>query len=1009
MYTENIEQIMEKVKEFSTIYAPFLIEEKIPLKTYIDENTGSKAVPDSPKGMREIFAGETWGKQFSYSWFYSEFEAGKEVNGKNLWLASENGAVENLVYINGRAVGLFDNIAAERCFPYVHRYQRFVLLTHRAKPGERYRIALEGYASHVIPGCYPLDSAQTFGMNGVYEKNIFNGLYIAVKNLAVASFLNNMQIFTELYENTEDRFLKGELQKCGESLFAILSRCPKKEEIAKPLERANEVLEKCLFRKDKCAKDNCFIGMIGHSHLDTAWLWNTEETRHKFARTMSNAVTLLKEFEEYRFFSSSVVHYRWLKEDYPELFEEVKKLVQCGKIEPNGASYVECDANMTGAESFVRQFVRGTKLLKEYFGYTPDTFWLPDTFGYTGSLPQILCGVGIKNFLTTKLSWNERNKVPHDTFRWVGTDQKSSVLVHLNTMGDWGSPQYILREQRNISTPRAAGRGLHAYGFGDGGGGPHREMVEIAVKMKDTVGLPETAHVLVSDFMKGFREEDLPTVFGELYLELHRGTYTSMHEIKRSNRKLEIALSNAELSYATDKQKWNEKEETDRLYDILLVNQFHDILPGSSINDVNVTAVRQNYAAIGKAQDILRANLPKGKRLFNPHSFAVKTPFIAETEEDFAWAYSNFLGEKNICVSQKLAPYGTAETLPPEQGEIVFSNNVLKTPLLEVTFNANMEIVSLIDRENGRECAEGTLNRIAMYENMPLKFDNWDIDADLPKKELCTAVLQKSETFRERGVFRIVNDYKLGENTILQEMRFYAESKQIEFDTLLDAREQHRVIKAIFETNIVASTFKNEMQFGYEERPLLKNNSIDAAKFEVCNHKYTDISENGYGMSVLNDCKYGISGSGSVLALTLFKNGTHPDDSGDLGKKRFKYALLPHKGGFGDEVVRQAYTFNNPPFMVEKDDFIKPFVQISADNIICETVKVAEDKSGYVLRLYECTKTRTRAKILFEKQVKAAFCNLLEEEIETCNSKNGELFAEFAPLEIKTIKVYLED
>lgn len=1008
MYTENMAQVIEKVKEFSAIYAPFLIEEKIPLKVFIGENTSSRTVPQSSEGMREISVGETWGKQFSYSWFYSEFEAGVSLEGKNLWLISENGAVENLVFVNGRAVGMFDNIPAERCFPYVHRYQRYVLLTEHAKVGEKYRIALEGYASHVVPGCYPLESAQTLGMNGVYEKNIFQGLYVAVKNSAVACFLNLMQIFTELYDHTDDRFLKGELQKCGEKLYSLLSRCPNREEIDKPLEEANKVLEECLFRKGE-KKDNCFIGLIGHSHLDTAWLWNTTETRHKFARTMSNAVTLLKEFEEYRFFSSSVLHYRWLKEDYPALFEEVKELVKRGKIEPNGASYVECDANMTGAESFVRQFVRGTRLLKEYFDYTPDTFWLPDTFGYTGSLPQILCGAGIRNFLTTKLSWNETNQFSYDTFRWVGTDQRSSVLVHLNTMGDWGSPKYILHEKNNIRMPRAANRGLHAYGFGDGGGGPHREMVEIAIRMKDTVGLPETGHVLVSDFMKGFRMQDLPVVFGELYLELHRGTYTSMHEIKRSNRKLEIALSNAELSYAADKRKWDQKSETDKLYDVLLVNQFHDILPGSSIRDVNETAVRENYAAIGGAQKVVRANLPVGKKVFNPHSFAVNTPFVAASEEDFEWTYSNFLGEKNVCVSQYLAPYSTAETAPPKGTEgIVFSGKVLKTPLMQVTFNENMEIVSLIDLENGRECSEGALNRIVMYESMPLKFDNWDIDADLPKKELCCAALEKSEAFGERGVFRIVNRYRLGKNTLLQEMRFFAGSKQIEFDTLLDMKEQHRVVKAVFETNIVASTFKNEMQFGYEERPLLRNNSVDAAKFEVCNHKYTDISENGYGFSVFNDCKYGISGDGSVLALTLFKNGMHPDESGDLGQKRFKYAICPHMGGFSDEVVRRAYIFNNPPFMVGKNDFIKPFLRISADNIICETVKVAEDKSGYVLRLYECAKTRTKAKIFFDGDVKAVYCDLLEREKEVCYSKDGELSTEFAPFEIKTIKICVE-
>lgn len=601
---------------------------------------------------------------------------------------------------------------------------------------------------------------------------------------------------------------------------------------------------------------------------------------------------------------------------------------------------------------------------------------------------------------------------------------------------------------------------LLSYGFGDGGGGPEFEMVEIANRLKDVEGLPRTEHIRVGDFMQKLEKESFrPSVYaGELYLELHRGTLTNQHRIKRNNRKAEIAIRNLEymtILSALQSGKKISGEAIAPLTGLLLLNQFHDILPGTCIPRVHDESLAQTGHVIEEATkqttelladmaeetDAADSTEHAFRTLYNTLSFDRSDVIYVPVEKDshIGGEYAQQIVEKldgqdYLAVDGlNLPAFGSrsvelSDGAPVENADcgavassaetsaavpFVLDGDHLQTPFYDVIFDERGYISSLIDRENGRQLkGEGyALNTFLVAEDVPDSWDNWDLDADIADKwRDCAKLLSRSVVSCGAVELRIRSEYQLTKKSSLQQdMVFYSKDRKIGFETVMNWQDDHRFLKAAFDTSVQSRFARNEVQFGYIERATYRNTSWEKAKFEVSNHKYTDLSEPGYGVAVLNDCKYGVSVENGRIWLSLHKGGCRPDYRGDKGIHECTYALLPHNSGFGAEaVVQPAYELNIAPIVMPGKKELESFVTVDAPNVIVEAVKPMEDGNGYALRLYEAEGTSVRTKIhLTETGEKVMLTNLLEEEIETLPDEK-EIALEFKPFEIKTICVLMK-
>ena len=1027
---QQLNCMISKVFDFENRYKPYVYSAvSQPMNALIYETMDNMYSPPAD-GYREITVGEHWGKQWSYAWFKMIFTVPEELAGKELFFTQDTGAVECLVYINGKCCGEFDNSREDSPDIRLHRTK---LLTSCAKTGETFEIALEGYNGHLRSGNQPYEEPET-------DESRFNreyrGITVLTRNRELYDFLLELRIVDQLWRILpEESFQKGKITAAYEKIFTLLAQRPGTEvpldEALENIGAAREVLKPLL--EMKSGDDSGYAGLIGHSHLDTAWIWPMAETVRKAARTFSNALAMMDLYPEYTFIASSPFHYEWMKKYYPDVFDGIKKRVEEGRWEPNGGSWVETDCNIIGGEMLVRQFIKGQRFNRENFGYTADTFWLPDTFGYSASIPQLMKGCGMKYFITTKLSWNETNVFPFDTFMWRGVDG-TEVLTHFPMIHLWPDPEGIRTNVYKFSRhKKITDKKLLAYGFGDGGGGPCKEMIDVSRKVSDLCGIPKSKHTTVSAFMNNLAAtaEDVPVYDGELYVEGHRGTLTSMHEIKRLNRRIEFGLRNLEIASVMNNVSFK-AEKPDcitELYDAFYPNQFHDILPGSSIQRVHDEAIAQRTAILRKAEDRTQEQLSyvvsekNAVTLFNTLSWERRGTVVLDGRFSIRnhqyQHYKDIDGNEKTAVSGvKIRPFGAVtlyEGKTEEYGNMFeITDKRVETPFASVLFNDNGEIESFIDKESGRELrAEGTLpmNTFLAGDDVPAAWDTWNTDADQKLKMTACAELIESKVISAGSVeLRIRHRYKIPRNSVLtQDIIFYADTPRVDFETVIDWNDKHRLLKTYFGFDIVSSMYRSEIQYGFLERASFRdNNEFEQTKFEVCNHKWSDISENRFGVSVLNDCKYGVSADGNSFMLTLMKGGVRPDLRGDAGIHHFTYSILPHNCGFSAEsTVKPAYELNSVPVTVYgklKDRHLQ-LVEISSDHVICEAVKFAENGNGLVFRLYETEKSGTSClfKPGFEYK-KAYITNMLEEkQQEITPDENGAYIIDFRAFEIKTI------
>ena len=912
------------------------------------------------------------------------------------------------------------------------RYERVytLFICKNARAGETYDLAFELYCGHKKLGCDPWEH---YGDNKYRVGDEFTQTYRNIKivkvNKDIYRCLVDLKIALQLARLEKTDFIQLKAHQLLEKAYPFLVQDVDDhtvEEISEGAAKVSEILAP-LFEKNGGDETRGYVGMLGHSHMDTAWLWPAEETIRKCARTYSMALEIMDNYPDYTFIQSSALHTDWMREYYPQIFEGIKKRVAEGRYEPNGGVWVECDCNITGGESMIRQFLYGQRFTQKYLNYRSDSFWLPDTFGYNAAIPQIMQGCGCKYFYTTKIEWNDLNRFPDDTFIWRGIDG-SEVLTHFTTIATLPMPQTVDNAIRHrVYDKKLNNMKLNTYGFGDGGGGPTFTQLEMLERTLGLPGLPVSESTTASAFMHKLekKKDPLHVHDGELYLEAHRGTLTSMHDIKRYNRQAEKAVRDFEMMNVLANEPVN--PDRDRLIKIMLKNQFHDILPGTCVHVVYERCFPEMKKMISDTETETGKYLAKltspgegSVSVFNQLSFPRNDILTLDGTRSFENAvsqtYTDRDGNEKTDVRISIGAMDTAilkEGSSEASGTpFRYGGNTLDTPFYSVDFDECGFISRLYDKKNGRMVnKEGSsLGQLFAGEDFPSRYDTWEIEYDAFMKLKPCRVLTKKEVVSDGPMeFRIRCCYDVARSShAVIDTVFYSDLRRIDYDVKLDWNDHHTLLKAGFDLNIRSATVKNEIQFGNIDRPNTKNNGEEFAKFEVCNMKWSDLSETRYGVALLNDCKYGLSCYESNLMLTLDKGGMRPDPASCFGVHYMKYSLLPHDGGYLTEnVIRPAYEFNNAPLVAEGILSIPKLFEISAPNVICEAVKCAEDiENAYVLRLYECERNETVTALKLTGAAKVYETNMLEEiGKELIPDESGSVQLRFHPFEIKTILV----
>lgn len=1059
-YEPYAQRTLAKLRSANELYAKWMLRKVAHIDGAEALQTQEHLRTPPEDGWEPINAGATWGGEWNNLWLRLNVKIPQEAAGKSVYLRPDTGAVETLCFLRDVPCGIINSKNH-----FLGGEHSALFLTQAAQAGEEFPVAFECYAGHHCPGTQPYEN---YGCDEPAEgafSHVFRGVDVLVLDEAVHAMCFDLMTVLEAADLPADNFLRRRARAALDKVFVDLIQDPANhsaEEIHASAQACRADMADVLAAREGEDGTRGFVGIFGHSHMDSAWLWPMDETIRKCARTYSQALRLMERYPEYRFFQSSALHLDWMRQYYPAIFEGIRQRVLEGRYEPNGGVWVECDCNIPSGESIARQFLYGQRFTREHFGYTSDCFWLPDTFGYNAALPQILRECGVKYFCTTKIGWNDLNKFPVDSFVWRGMDG-SGVVTHFNLIHTFPDVKNVERAIAEIPDKQASDQKLLAFGFGDGGGGPTEGMVELARRTVKMRGIPAVRYVCASEFMRRLEEQAqegaLPEYRGELYLELHRGTLTQMHDIKRNNRKAEIALHDMEFVNVYARKP--KDAQTDALYKILLQNQFHDILPGTSIASVNERARREVSGVIQRArahtggyilkrliatkllgeEDGLRtfegqnadnaAASLKGSghvtlvnTLSHARSDAVILPDEGMTIADAAYQrYTDPLGRAQIaCVGVTLEPLSMQSfTLAPYGPDLESAFDVspdatcVETPLYVVQFDECGYIASLRDkRADGRELRRAggePLGTLYLGEDVPADWDNWDIDSDQAAKLRPVRRLLSRAVVSDGAVeLRIRAVYALGEHSsVTVDTVLYAEDPRVDFHLLVEWQEKHALLKAGFDVNVSASVAKHEIQFGHIERPTTRNNSWEAAKFEVCNHEWTDLSESRYGVALLNDCKYGVSVNESDIRLTLHKGGCRPDPSGDAGRHEMLYALLPHLGPMGAEnVIAPARELNYPtlwaPGLTLQDE---PLATVSQSNILIESVKCAEDvEDAFVLRLFEAERCHTKCTLSFSCEVAHVYrVNMLEEIEEELFVLDDCVELSFRPFEIQSILV----
>ncbi|MCP4164406.1 MAG: alpha-mannosidase [Chloroflexi bacterium] len=853
---------------------------------------------------------------------------------------------------------------------------------------------------------------------------------------------------------------KGHLLNALDEAFKILDiREPFGDEFYASIAPAHAALRAGI-EKAGAPLDVDIVG-TGHAHIDVAWLWTLGQTRRKSGRTFHTVLRLMEQFPEYQFNQSQPQLYDYLKGDYPDLLDAIKERVAEGRWEPLGGMWVEADCNLTGSESLARQFLLGRTFFRDHFGPDVDSpvLWLPDVFGYAWALPQLIKQAGLEYFMTIKIGWNQYNRLPYDSFWWQGLDG-TKVLTHFSTTPNIGgghgvstynamaTPEQAIGTWTNFQQKELQQELLMIYGYGDGGGGPTREMLENIREMAAFPATPRMRQDSVGNFFHNLETtsgEVLPTWNAELYFELHRGTYTTQSRNKRANRKSEFLLHDAEflaaLAAMLDAGYSYPATTLNEAWKLVCLNQFHDIIPGSSINPVYVESLQQ-YAEIADmgadvrdaALDTIAEKLGSEFILVNPTSFAQNDPAfwpgqlpagIHLQEADGTPVPTQSTSDGTWITAGNLAPFGVTPLLtaagevPTLDTGLTATSTLLENQYLRAELDEAGDIVRIFDKINGREVLppESVANQFQALEDRPMNWDAWDVDIFIDDK-MWAADPATSVQVVETGPLRATLEIRrrVLHSDYVQRISLAYNSARLDFDTTIDWQERHIMLKVAFPVDVLTPVATYEIQWGNVERPTHRNTSWDWARFETCAQKWVDLSEGGYGVSLLNDCKYGHDVKDNVMRISLLRGATSPDPEADQGEHRFAYSLLPHDGGWNETTIAAAYALNDPLIVWQnrsqshnsnsQSPVSACFVSVDQSNIVVETIKQAEQGNDIIVRLYESHRRRGAVTLTTGFDLAEVWhTNLLEENQAALSPDGNSVTLLVKPYEIVTLRL----
>ena len=982
-----------------------------------------------------FLVGGSWGPPWDTTWFRLRGRIPPEWAGREVVLGFGIGNAGSTGF-GAEALLWRDGVPAQGLSPN-HREH---LITDAAAGGENIELFVEAAANPPSPfgaNPWPLLLAEPEGA----PLFTLQQADLHVRDPDFEAFWHDFRILVELLTELPEGDPHAARLRAGLEQACNLLELP---DISDTWRRAQPVLEELLTQR--AAPQTHAVSIVGHAHLDTAWLWPLRETIRKCARTFSTVLELMDRYPEYRFVVSQAQHLAWMQDLYPELWERMKDRIAEGRLEPTGSMWVESDCNIPSGESLVRQIVHGKRFYLKEFGIETNDVWLPDVFGYSAALPQIMQRSGIRWFLTQKLSWNQYNILPHHTFLWEGIDG-SRVFTHFPP-ADTYSGNVSVRELRfgveNFKDHDRATRSLYLFGWGDGGGGPTSEMLESARRLADIDGLPRlTMEGPRQFFTEAEAEMHDPAVWvGELYLEFHRGTYTSQAATKLGNRRAEFDLRDVELWSSLAPGGDYPHRELERLWKRLLLHQFHDIIPGSGIHWVYEDTAR-DHAQIRKdaallVEDALARHAgvidTRGKHhpvvVFNSlsHGRRELVTIDAPAEMSAAIGASGVAGpvqrdHEGRAVFEVTVPacgyqvYDLVAAHPSAPSRVMADARSLENDHLRIEFDDQGLLSSVFDKSSGRQVlAPGARgNCLQLHPDYPNFFDAWDIDR-FSFDQVVDLVDVDSVELVERGplraAIRIVRSF--GDSRVTQVIRLAAGSRFVDFDTEVEWHETNRLLKVAFPVDVRSHRATYEIQYGHVERPTHTNTSWDVARFEVCAQKWADLSEPGYGVALLNDCKYGYDISANVIRLSLLRAPTWPDPVADRGHHRFRYRLLPHAGDLRQAgVIDTGYDLNVPLRVIATSPHPgavgagASMLSVDAPNVVVEAVKQCDDDAGaLIVRFYEAWGQRGPVTVRSPWNVRrATVTDLLEREVAETPAEGAFVTLDMAPFQISTLKL----
>ncbi len=921
-----------------------------------------------------VWSAECYGS----AWFRFTGKIPESAKGRRVALLIGDGGEGCIYDAAGQPIKGISDIGAFIDFAQPHIGKRYFELTECAEGGEDIDYFMDAGNNHK-----PTDLNKTAALKQAD---------IVVVNDEIKKVYYDVLALLFQESVTQNGTAKG--KSIGKSVKAAINKVLKERNVA----AASEILEREMANGEKLP----FTAYTtGHAHLDLAWLWPIRETQRKAVRTFVNQLYNMDKYPDYIFGASQPQQFEWIEKRYPELFEKLKEKIASGQLEVQGGMWVECDTNVPCGESIIRQNLYGKRYWKEKFGKDMRMCWLPDVFGFSGNMPQILKKCGIDYFLTIKLSWNEHNKFPHRTFIWEGIDD-SSVIVHMppdETYNSEGNAWTFDNCLKNYPEKDKLNYFAVLFGVGDGGGGPGEGHIEMVQRAKKMAGLPTVKNSKAIDFFDRLKQDEDKLVRhkGELYLEKHQGTYTSQAKNKLLNRRIEFALHNTEFLCALAERHGVDypKEKLDEIWKEVLLYQFHDIIPGSSIARVYTESVARYEKMLEELNELRKTAIRamaggEGLSAINATSYAIDRPVMYKDK----WYRMN------------LKPYSAAKLVPWEgkNDSLKAGDNYIESELFKVCFDPYGNITGLTDKKTGKEYCSRYLNKLNVYRDKRLYYNAWDISIKYTKHAPAEFKLVSYSTLiTDCSVIR-ENVYRYNRSKIIQKVVLTTGRPFVDFVTTVDWQETHKMLRADFRPSVFSDKVTCDIQMGNLKRSTKDVTKVEKAQFEIAAHKWIDVGDNE-GFGIITDSKYGWRVKEGLISLNLLRSPMFPAPNADKGIHNINYALYPHSGDYNTaDIQREAYLYNNRPAIVECDLEI-PSVFVSSDtHIVIETVKRAEDGKGIVVRAYEDSGVERTADIVTDIVGTVYETDLLENPI-----GGAQLNAvKFKPFEIKTFKIVTE-